>query len=283
MAKVRQFGTTWWGKAWLDALEQRSLIDPNRLPRGRTYARQERVRDIELSPGELRAQVSGNQEGPYTTTLSMRVLADSEWDTVLDLAMTKASNVAALLAGQVPKEIGDHVLPDRGDLSPECSCPDWAEPCKHVAALCYVAADMFDADPFALLTLRGLSRDAVLTEVRSRRSERLGVDLTPSSDQPRGGDPAISGAQAFRRKPTQLQQSAPLPSHPGTLVALTVIPGMDAGIDADELAELVSDAAERAWSMLAGGADSGLDLSIGADVVRRAARGTSGQIAEATG
>ncbi|MFB0901484.1 MAG: SWIM zinc finger family protein [Acidimicrobiales bacterium] len=283
MAKVRQFGTTWWGKAWLDALEQRSLIDPNRLPRGRTYARQDRVRDIELSPGELRAQVSGNQEGPYTTTLSMRVLADSEWDTVLDLAMTKASNVAALLAGQVPKEIGDHVLPDRGDLSPECSCPDWAEPCKHVAALCYVAADMFDADPFALLTLRGLSRDAVLTEVRSRRSERLGVDLTPSSDQPRGGDPAISGAQAFRRKPTQLQQSAPLPSHPGTLVALTVIPGMDAGIDADELAELVSDAAERAWSMLAGGTDSGLDLSIGADVVRRAARGTSDQIAEATG
>ena len=133
MVKVRQFGTTWWGKAWLDALEQRSLIDPNRLPRGRTYARQDRVRDIELSPGELRAQVSGNQEGPYTTTLSMRVLADSEWDTVLDLAMTKASNVAALLAGQVPKEIGDHVLPDRGDLSPECSCPDWAEPCKHVA------------------------------------------------------------------------------------------------------------------------------------------------------
>ena len=101
MAKVRQFGTTWWGKAWLDALEQRSLIDPNRLPRGRTYARQDRVRDIELSPGELRAQVSGNQEGPYTTTLSMRVLADSEWDTVLDLAMTKASNVAALLPAPI--------------------------------------------------------------------------------------------------------------------------------------------------------------------------------------
>ncbi len=283
MAKVRQFGITWWGKAWLDALEQRALVDPNRLPRGRTYARQDRVRDIELSPGELRAKVWGTREDPYTTTLSMRVLATSEWDTVLDLVMTKASNVAALLAGEVPKEIGDHVLPDRGDLGPQCSCPDWAEPCKHAAALCYIAADMFDADPFALLTLRGRSRDAVLTEVRTRRSERLGADMTPSSDQPRGGDPTISGAQAFRRVPTALQRSAPLPSYPGTLVPLAVMPGADAGIDADELADLVSDAAERAWSMLAGGADSGLQLSVGADVVRRAARGNSDHIAQATG
>ncbi|MBT5756488.1 MAG: hypothetical protein HOI41_16135, partial [Acidimicrobiaceae bacterium] len=74
MAKVRKFGNTWWGKAWLDALEQRALVDPNRLPRGRTYARQDRVREIELSPGELRAHVWGTREDPYTTTLSMRVL-----------------------------------------------------------------------------------------------------------------------------------------------------------------------------------------------------------------
>ncbi len=283
MAKVRKFGNTWWGKAWLDALEQRALVDPNRLPRGRTYARQDRVREIELSPGELRAHVWGTREDPYTTTLSMRVLTEAEWDTILELAMNKASNIAALLAGEVPREIGDHVLPDRGDLGPECSCPDWAEPCKHAAALCYVAADMFDADPFALLTLRGRSRDAVLTQVRARRSERLGVDLTPSSDQPRGADPTISGSQAFRRQTVSLQQSAPLPSRPGSMVSLAVDPSADAGIDTDELADLVSDAAERAWSMLAGGSESGLDLSVGADVVRRAARGNTDRIAEATG
>ena len=77
MAKVRKFGNTWWGKAWLDALEQRALVDPNRLPRGRTYARQDRVREIELSPGELRAHVWGTREDPYTTTLSMRVLTEA--------------------------------------------------------------------------------------------------------------------------------------------------------------------------------------------------------------
>jgi len=282
MAKVRQFGNTWWGKAWLDALEQRALVDPNRLPRGRTYARQDRVRNLELSPGLLRAHVHGTTD-PYTTTLSLRLLSDDEWDVVLDLAMDKAANVAALLAGEVPREIGDYVLPDRGDLGPECSCPDWAEPCKHVAALCYVAADMFDADPFALLTLRGRSRDAVLTEVRLRRSQRLGVDLAPSSDQPRGPDPTISAAQAFRRKPTPLEQSPSLVNRPGTLVPLAVLPGADAGIDTDELTALVRDAAARAWSMLAAGTDSGLELSVGADVVRRAAVGDVDQIAAATG
>ena len=282
MAKVRQFGNTWWGKAWLDALEQRALVDPNRLPRGRTYARQDRVRDLELSPGQLRAQVHGTTD-PYTTTLSLRLLGDDEWDVVLDLAMDKASNVAALLAGEVPREIGDHVLPDRGDLGPECSCPDWAEPCKHVAALCYVAADLFDADPFALLTLRGRSRDAVLTEVRVRRSQRLGVELAPSSDQPRGADPTMSAAQAFRREPVPLEQSPSISNRPGEFVPLAVFPGADAGIDTDELADLARDAAERAWSMLAGGTESGLELSVGADVVRRATRGDVNQIAAATG
>ena len=283
MAKIRQFGNTWWGKAWLDALEQRALVDPNRLPRGRTYARQDRVLSVELSPGELRAQVVGSRPAPYLTKLSLRLLTDAEWDVVLDLAMDKASNVAALLAGEVPSEIGDHVLPDRGDLGPECSCPDWAEPCKHAAALCYIAADMFDADPFALLTLRGRGRDAVLTEVRARRSAHLGVDLGESSDQPRGSDPTVSGAQAWRRKPVPLEQTPALVSRPGSLVPLAVAPGADAGIDIAELTSLVADAAERAWSMLAGGTSSGLELTLGADVVRRAARGDVQAVATATG
>ncbi len=283
MAKIRQFGNTWWGKAWLDALEQRALVDPNRLPRGRTYARQERVQSVELSPGELRASVRGSRPGHYVTSLSLRLLSDKEWDLVLDLAMSKASNIAALLAGEVPPEIGEHVLPDHGDLSPECSCPDWAEPCKHAAALCYIAADMFDADPFALLTMRGRGRDAVLTEVRARRSERLGVDTSALSDQPRGADPTMSASQAFRREPISLDQSPSLASRPGAMVSLAVLPGLDTGIDEQDLVDLVGDAAQRAWAMLAGGASSGLGLTVGADVVRRAASGDIEQIASATG
>lgn len=284
MAKIRQFGNTWWGKAWLDALEQRALVDPNRLPRGRTYARQDRVQDLELAPGLLRATVWGTRI--YTTTLSLRLLDTSEWDHVLDTIMSKASNVAALLAGEVPEALGDLILPDRGDLGPDCSCPDWAEPCKHAAALCYVAADLFDQDPFALLNLRGRARNAVLGEVRARRSKLLGVPVAPSSDQPRGTDPGISAAQAYRRETRPLNQAPSLVSRPGAMPPLAVMPGADSGIEVDELASLVRDAAERAWSMLAGGASSGLELSIGADVVRRAASADANElesIAAATG
>lgn len=272
MAKRRTFGNTWWGKAWLDALEQRALVDPNRLPRGRTYARQDRVRSLELSPGELRASVWGNRPNPYLTTLSLRTLSDDEWDRILDTIMEKASNTAALLAGEVPADIGAFVLPDRGDLGPDCSCPDWAEPCKHAAALCYIAADLFDGDPFALLTLRGRSREQVLTEVRARRGERLGVKVPPPSDQPRGADPGTSASKAYRRQPVPLNRSPRVPASPAKWRTLAVAPSADAGIDLDDLTELVNDATERAWAMLAGGTESGLQLSIGADVVRRAAR-----------
>lgn len=280
MAKIRQFGNTWWGRAWLDALEQRALVDPNRLPRGRTYARQDRVRDVELAPGRLAARVQGTQL--YRTSLSLRVLSGAEWDTVLDVVMDRASNVAALLAGEVPSAIGAMVLPDRGDLGPECSCPDWAEPCKHVAALCYVAADLFDADPFALLTLRGRSRDEVLTEVRARRSARLGVAVATTSNLPRGADPGISASAAYRREAAALDRGPTVANRPGTMPPIAVAPGADTGIDVGELRALAADAAQRAWAMLAGDGDSGLTLSVGADVVRRAASGDVAAIAAHT-
>lgn len=283
MAKTRQFGNTWWGRAWLEALERRALVDPNRLPRGRTYARQDRVRALELSPGRLQAIVHGSRIEPYTTTLSLRQLSESEWDHVLEVAMDKASNVAGLLAGEVPPEIGVLVLPGRGELGPACSCPDWAEPCKHAAALCYVAADLFDEDPFALLMLRGRSRQQILQEVRARRSDRLGVSVGEASDQPRGPDPTMSAAKAFRRSPTPLETSPPVPARPGVMPGPITTPGADTGVDVDELRALARDAAERAWAMLVQGDESGLGLSVGADVARRAARGDVAAIASATG
>ena len=282
MTRQPDFGLTWWGRAWLDALEQRALVDPNRLPRGRTYARKGRVSELELSPGLLRAVVRGTE--PYITSLSLRLLTDGQWDKVLDTIMARAANVATLLAGEVPESIGSAILPARGDLGPECSCPDWAEPCKHAAALCYVAANVFDADPFALLMLRGRSREVVLNEVRNRRSAQLGIDaIPPSSDLPRGADPGTSASEAYRRTPEPVDRSPALDPRPGELVHLAVAPSADSGVDQQALASLVADGAQRAWSMLAGGAQSGLSLTIGADVVRRAFGGNVVEVAAATG
>lgn len=277
---VQQFGHTWWGAAWLDALETRGLADPSRLPRGRTYARQDRVVDPELSPGQLRAHVEGTDL--YITSLHVRQLTPAEWDVALDTITNRAANAAALLSGELPRALADLLLPGAGDLSPDCSCPDWAELCKHAAALCYVAADLFDDDPFALLALRGRDRQDVLTEVRERRSAALGTSTAESSGLPRGADPSMSAAAAWRRDPTPIDRSVTLPRHAASVQRFATAPPLDAGIDADELAELIADASRRAWHMLADGADSALHLPTGADVVRRSVHGDRDRIAAAT-
>jgi len=277
---ARQFGHTWWGRAWLDALEERGLADPTRLPRGRTYARQGRVVDSELSPGQLRAQVQGTDL--YVSSLNVRLLTDYEWNDALDTIMTKAANAAALLSGELPKALADLLLPNAGDLNPDCTCPDWADLCKHAAALCYIAADLFDEDPFALLALRGRDRQDVLTEVRRRRSAALGTAHAQSTGEPRGADPGTSAAAAYRRPPEPIDRSATLARSPAAARSFAAAPPLDAGIDPDELAELITDASRRAWHMLASGADSALGLSTGADVVRRSVHGDRARIAAAT-
>lgn len=277
---ARQFGETWWGKAWLEALEERGLEDPSRLPRGRTYARQGRVSEAEVGPGLLRARVEGTET--YYSSLHIRQLDDHEWDLVLDTIMGKAAHAAALLSGEVPTALNELLLPASGDLSPDCTCPDWAHLCKHAAALCYVAADVFDADPFALLALRGRSRNDVLSEVRRRRSGAIGATHETMTGLPRGSDPGMNATAAHRRVPLSLEQSAVLPRQAATRSALAPPPPADSGIDPGELSELIDDAAQRAWRMLADGAVSGLALSVGADVVRRSTTGDRERIAAAT-
>ncbi len=278
---VKQFGTTWWGEAWLEALEYRALADPNRLPRGRTYARQDRVRNVEVEPGMMRAAVHGSEI--YAATLAVNLLDNARWNGLLDEVVGRAKLSAALLAGEVPRELHEILLPGPGDLTPDCNCPDGADPCKHAAALCYVAADVFDADPFALMLLRGRGREQVLSELRRRRSALLGTTVATESNRPRGNDPGMSAAAAFRQEPEQVNRSIVAPAIPRTMRKLSVPPPADSGINEGELRELVADGARRAQAMLAGDGTSMLDLSVGADVARRAIAGDVVAIAEETG
>ena len=171
-----EFGRTWWGRAWLEALEQRARLDPDRLPRGRDYARSGAVGDLTLAPGEARAQVQGRKTEPYQVRIRVRRFTDDEWDRVLEAISARLGHAAALLDGELPPEIADDVaaagldlLPGGGELGPRCSCPDDADPCKHSAAACYLLTDALDADPFALFLLRGRTRDQVLAGIRTRR------------------------------------------------------------------------------------------------------------------
>jgi uncharacterized Zn finger protein len=280
-----EFGRTWWGRAWLEALEQRARLDPDRLPRGRDYARSGTVGELTLAPGEARARVQGRKTEPYEVRIRVRRFTDDEWDRVLTAISARLGHAAALLDGELPPEIardaaaaGLDLLPGGGELGPRCSCPDDADPCKHSAAACYLITDALDADPFALFLLRGRTRDQVLAGIRARR--RGTVPGQAAGPGTKAGDHAHADAGVDARTAFGAPQSAlPIPSvplpprRPGTPAALPVDPPpWRAGLRED-LVELAADAASRAWETAVGlSADAGLSLDADADLARRAGR-----------
>jgi uncharacterized Zn finger protein len=296
----QEFGRTWWGRAWLEALEQRARLDPDRLPRGRDYARSGAVGNLTLAPGEARAQVRGRKTEPYEVRIRVRRFTDDEWDRVLAAISARLGHAAALLDGELPPEIADDaasagldLLPGGGELGPRCSCPDDADPCKHSAAACYLLTDALDTDPFTLFLLRGRTRDQVLAGVRARRR-----GATAGAASGRGSAPAAGAVgQAGAGSPSTADEGvdartafgAPAPSAPIPAVPLPPRrPGLPAALPVDpppwrsglreDLVELASDAASRAWDMAMGlSADAGLNLDPDTDLARRAARalGTS--------
>src|SRR6266702_417407 len=187
-ARRAEPGQTWWGRAWVEALEQRARLDPNRLPRGRDYARSGSVGELVLTPGEVRAQVQGRKAAPYEVRIRVRRFADNEWDQVLAAISAQLGHAAAMLDGELPPEVaadvataGLDLLPAAGEVGPRCSCPDDADPCKHSAAVCYLVADALDADPFAVLLLRGRTRGEVLAGLRARRRDARTGSTAPGS------------------------------------------------------------------------------------------------------
>ena len=287
----QDFGRTWWGRAWLEALEQRARLDPDRLPRGRDYARSGAVGDLTLAPGEARARVQGRKTEPYQVRIRVRRFTDDEWDRVLEAISARLGHAAALLDGELPPEIADDaaavgldLLPGGGELGPRCSCPDDADPCKHSAAACYLLTDALDADPFALFLLRGRSRDQVLAGIRTRRRGAASGQTSAPHDGAAGqadagprpvADEGVDARTAFAAPAPLAPIPAVLlpPGRPGLPAALPVDPPPWRSGLRDDLLELAADAASRAWEMATGlSADAGLNLDPDADLARRAAR-----------
>lgn len=280
MAK-RGFAETWWGKAWVDALEHRARLDPNRLPRGRTYARHNRVEALQVAPGEVVASVWGRRRTPYKVRVRVRTFSDAEWVAVTSAVAAKAAHAAALLDGELDPGVVDDargagvaLLPDAGDLQPRCSCPDWADPCKHSAAVCYLVAGLLDEDPFRLLELRGRRRADVLAALRRARA-----GASEPSTSPGGGGPArverarhggVAAAAAWRRPLGALPAVPAAPAGPGRPAAWHADPPQAAPFTAEGLRALVDDAARRAAALASGTGRSGLDLDERADLARRA-------------
>jgi uncharacterized Zn finger protein len=170
------FGKTWWAGRWIAALEQ--LVNPARLARGRTYARQGQVVSLDIVAQGVKAVVQGSRPEPYQVSIEFKHLSDAEWERVIDAMSMEALYAARLLSGEMPEQIeevfaavGCTLFPaQEGDMRTRCTCPDWANPCKHIAAVHYLLGERFDEDPFLMFLLRGRSQDQIVAALRARRA-----------------------------------------------------------------------------------------------------------------
>ncbi|MFF1820517.1 SWIM zinc finger family protein [Kribbella sp. NPDC058245] len=276
----RPFGATWWGRAWLEALEQRARLDPNRLARGRSYARRGSVLELTVTPGEVDAVVQGSRVTPYQVAVRIRAFSSAEWDAVLDVVSAQIGRVAALLDGELPPEVVDDVraagldlLPGAGEVLTNCNCPDFAVPCKHSAAVCYVITDALDADPFELLLLRGRSRDDLLAALRARRGTASTAPVVKAAP------PGIPARAAYEARIGVLPV-VPRPLRTARLPAAVqaLDPPRSSEIDVRDLVALATDAAQRAWELASG--DGGSELTFDQDLARRAAGVGTAELAE---
>jgi len=164
-SKRGAFGQSWWAKRWIEVLESYNI--GARLSRGRSYARGGQVTGIQVEKGKVEAKVQGSRRTPYKVTIRVPRLKKDDWQKVGKALAERASFAARLLAGEMPDNIGEvfqaaglSLFPGRNkDLETECSCPDWSNPCKHVAAVYYLLGEAFDGDPFLIFKMRGLDRD----------------------------------------------------------------------------------------------------------------------------
>ncbi len=172
-SKRGAFATKWWGKRWIQTLEGFHI--GARLSRGRAYARKGQVASLEIEAGGIRARVQGSRKGAYSVSIKLTALNGEQWRKVVDLVSEEPIFAALLLGGEMPEDIeriffdaGMSLFPARqNDLDTDCSCPDWSNPCKHIAAVYYLLAEAFDQDPFLLFRLRGMDRDVFLECLRT--------------------------------------------------------------------------------------------------------------------
>ena len=196
-SKQGKFVETWWADRWIKALTP--LMDSARLSRGRGYARRGQVIDIQVKPGQVSSRVQGSRPTPYKVSIQLRPLSDGQWETVLDALAGQAIFAAQLLNGEMPPNVEEvfqavkvPLFPDkRGDLQTDCSCPDWANPCKHIAAVYYLLGERFDQDPFLLFELRGRDKEAIIAALRERRA----AEAEPAPDV--AGDAQVAEAPSL--------------------------------------------------------------------------------------
>ena len=237
MAKMSR---TWWGQKFIEAIEQ--LTDAGRLSRGRAYSKPNRLLHFDIQDGTVFAQIRGNvnpyfgvhKEPRYNTVIDFEPISKAKWAAVVALMGSKASLISRLLLNEIPDNIEDsfatlglHLLPaSEHDFHAQCSCPDWSNPCKHIAGLYYRIATELDSDPILLFELRGLPGDALQAQLaQTPLGQALAAELSAKQQPPRPLDRYFTAPrthpigdlslkcfwQGENRLPTTLEVATPSP------------------------------------------------------------------------
>ncbi len=204
-------GQTWWSERFVAVLERIGL--GSRLQRGKNYARRGQVISLDIDAGRVGARVQGSRSRPYRVRIGITAFGKAEWATVEAELAASAWYAARLLSGEMPEDIeavfaaaGLSLFPSSSaELSMDCTCPDSQVPCKHIAAVFYLLAEAFDADPFAILAWRGRDRDDLLANLHAARADGL-----PAADQrERPGQPLADCLGTFFEPQAHLPVSSP--------------------------------------------------------------------------
>lgn len=184
------------GARWLALIEG---MDNGRLRRGRSYARAGHVASVAFTEEGVDARVRGSSYTPYHVRIRIPPIPGPVWEAVLEGIAADAQLVAAVLTGDLPPEIERLLAEHHQRLFPttlvdgedDCTCYDWSRPCKHIAAVYYVLADVLEADPHAIFTLRGMPREQVFDRLEAIREQLLAERFGPADPmeiQQAGGD-----------------------------------------------------------------------------------------------
>lgn len=174
----RTIAKSWWGKAWCKNLEQYADYD-TRLPRGQRYVRSGAVLDLQLQKGKILARVQGSRKTPYKVEIRISPLSEARCQQIMDRCSMRADTLENLLSGTFPETMKDVFLGEGGlfptprEISFQCSCPDWAVMCKHVAAALYGVGARLDEDPTLFFSLRGIDTGRFVDVVIANRIESM--------------------------------------------------------------------------------------------------------------
>lgn len=175
----RVIAKSWWGKAWCSNLELYADY-LSRLDRGRKYVRSNCVVDLQIEPGSVRALVQGSTSKPYTVRVRIDELTDEQYKNVISKCSSKIQNLEDLISGNFPDDLKELFTQKKGGLFPsmanihfDCTCPDVADMCKHVAAVLYAIGSRFDTEPLLFFKLRGVDTDSLIGNAIQDRLDKM--------------------------------------------------------------------------------------------------------------